>query len=90
LLNSAPAKRLIDYGIVEQIWDNRGIIGATLAMAGLVLWLKEQLDLEPWPELLVLSAAGFVTYCAISLVFRLQSFREAVDIGRVLLVRRGQ
>jgi teichuronic acid exporter len=87
IINARPTRESINYGIVAQIGDLRGIIAATLFMSAGVLVLKSALALPPLPALAVLVAVGGVLYMGFGFALRLRAFREGLDTV-LMLVRR--
>ncbi len=86
VFNARPTQESIGYGLVQQVFDLRGVIAATAFMSAGVLALKSVLLLPPLPMLAVLVAAGGVLYASFGLILRLHAFREGLDTV-MLLVR---
>jgi O-antigen/teichoic acid export membrane protein len=90
IINARPTARSISYGVVEQLWDLRGIAAATAVMLVLVLGLKQLLQLSAIPEIAVLSSVGAAAYCAFGFIFRISHFTDALTTARLLLRRSGK
>ncbi len=87
-INASPVKQLIGYGPLAQLWDLRGLAIPAAAMAGVLLLLKPMLPLSPLASLVLLTAAGGLTYLAVGLLLRSENFAEAREIA-LSVVRRG-
>lgn len=87
IINARPTQESIDYGLVQQLLDLRGVIAATLFMSAGVLALKSVLMLPPLPALAVLVVTGGVLYMGFGFALRLRAFREGLDTV-LMLVRR--
>ena len=84
-INVRPTKTILAYGMFGLLRDSRDSIAVTLAMAAVVVALRQVLDLPRATLLAVLVAAGGISYVAIGLSLRLRNFTEALDIVRSLL-----
>ena len=85
LLNSAPAKRLTDHGLLAQLYDAREAMAATVFMGVVVYGTRAAISLSPWVELPVLVAIGVASYMAFGFGLRLASFSEALETARMLV-----
>lgn len=88
-INVAPIRSSIGYGVGAQLRDVAGVAWATAVMAGVVLVLKHGVALPLGPHLALLVAAGGSAYAVAGLAVPNRSFREALDVVRPLLPRRG-
>ena len=80
-INLYPSKRLVDYGLMEQIKDILPTIIASLIMGGFVYMC----ELLPWNNLIVLSIqiiVGIVVYYILCSLFKLNSLEYAVNYLR--------
>ncbi len=73
LVNVFPNRKLIDYGLKEQLRDVVPNWLLSLAMLVLVR-LVHLLGLSVIPELIVMVLVGVVSYVAMSVIFRVESF----------------
>lgn len=73
IVNVFPNRKLIDYGLKEQLRD---VIPNWLLSAGMLVFVRAAalLDLALIPELIVMVAVGAVSYIALSVLFRVESF----------------
>lgn len=84
-LNAGPARRSLGYGPFRQLWDLRGIFFCSLVMGAVVWTGMVMLTLSPLPKLCVLVLGGAVTYFVVGFSLKLGSFREALDISRLIV-----
>ena len=76
-INLYPSKRLVDYGLIEQVKDIFPTIIASLIMGGFVYMCK----LLPWNSLFVLVAqivVGVVGYYILCKLFKLDSLEYVI------------
>ena len=79
VINMLPNKKLIDYSIVEQIFD---IIPALLASSamGLVVSLIAFISLPTLIQIIIQVVVGLVVYIGISCIFKIEAFKYIVSI----------
>jgi teichuronic acid exporter len=87
LINAAPSKESIGYGPVEQIKDLRGVLLAAAIMTIGVYAIKSQINLSPWPSLLILSTIGAAIYFSVVAMLGLPEFQEALLLARATRAR---
>ena len=85
--NAMPNKKLLDYGIWEQIKDCLPNLVLSGVMFGVVsLW--NLVSLSSVPKLLMQTLTGICTYVGLAKLFRVESFDVALDIAKHYLKRR--
>jgi O-antigen/teichoic acid export membrane protein len=89
-LNAAPSRRALGYGPIAQLWDLRGIGLSAAVMAAGILLARPFLHLPPLQSLLILVPGGAFLYFGCGFALRLHSFREGLNVVRLLLDRRGR
>lgn len=87
-INAGPVKGSVGYGPAAQLWDLRGLLIPSAAMAVVLYVLKPLLPWSPPADLAVLTVAGVASYAAVGFGLRLAAFSEAMAIGLVA-VKRG-
>lgn len=87
LINSAPNKRLLNYGYLEQLKDMLPNLACAAAMA-LGVYSLQFLGLGAAVTLVLQIGAGVVLYLALSVVFHLGSFRYVLDMVREMAARK--
>ncbi len=87
-INVGPVRAGLGYGPAAQLWDLRGLVLPSAAMAGTLLLLRPMLTLSPPVSLALLTAAGAAVYFAAGLALRSANFVEAKAIG-ISILRRG-
>lgn len=80
LINAAPTRRKLDYGAGRQIFDLRGPIALTLAMAGGVFAFRQAVDLPPAAMLIACTAVGGAIYVGGGFALRLAAFRTGLTL----------
>lgn len=86
-LNTGPVRESTGYGVLEQLWDLKGLVLPTAAMTALLLVMKPALHTGPAGSLALLVGAGAVTYLGVGLALRTANFREALSIGLSIVGR---
>lgn len=87
IVNTYPNKKLLGYGIVEQIRDVAPCWLLSGAMIVPVLAVRK-IGLPLIPELAVMVLVGIVAYVALSIVFRVESFTYILDTIKAMLAKR--
>ena len=77
-INLRPSKKLVDYGIIEQIKDVLPTLIAALIM-GLVVYSCELLPLNSFLILAIQIVVGIVVYYILCKLFRLDSFNYVLE-----------
>jgi O-antigen/teichoic acid export membrane protein len=86
--NCRFTKTTVDYGFVRQIADLREVWLATTVMAAVVVFLRGAIQTGDVSELVVVTGAGGLTYFGVGLLLRLNSFREGLDVLKLVLRRK--
>lgn len=87
LINSAPNRRLLNYGYLEQLKDMLPNLACAAAMA-LGVYALQFLGLGAAVTLVLQIGAGVVLYLALSVIFHLGSFRYVLDMVREMAARK--
>lgn len=72
-INTAPNKKMLDYGIVEQLKDMLSTLILTCIM-GVFTYLPTLTMIPDFPLLLIQIVIGVVSYCGMSLIFKPKAF----------------
>lgn len=86
-LNARPLEKLVGFGLRKQIADLAGVCLAAVAMGLGVYALKSYLPLDPWPTLGVLVPAGALIYLVAGFGFKIEAFKDALELVRSLVRR---
>jgi O-antigen/teichoic acid export membrane protein len=84
LINVAPTKRSLGYGLLAQLRDLAGIALSAAAMAGVVATATMFLDLSALAELPLVVTLGAATYFGVGFGLKLRSFTDALELARQL------
>lgn len=76
---SVPVKRLIGYGLIEQLSDVWKIILASVLMAGAVLAVG-LIAAPEWLLLIVQILVGIIVYCLMCMLLKIEAFGQLVNI----------
>ena len=87
VVNAWPNAKLLNYTIKEQFADLLPNFGAAAIMGGLV-WCVQLFELKNWITLAIQIAVGVLSYLAISILFRMESFIYVKDAVKSLLKRK--
>ena len=86
LINTYPNKKLLDYGFLEQMKD----VVPCWVLSGIMMLLVKAvslLGLPMIPELIVMILVGVVSYVALSILFRVESFWYILDTLKPALAK---
>lgn len=86
-INAFPNRKLLNYGVFEQLKDVLPCWAMSAAMMLLVMSVSA-LNLPLIPELAVMILVGVAAYVLMSVLFRVESFNYILDILRALLKKR--
>lgn len=78
-INAIPNKRLLNYGIKEQIIDILPIFAVTLLM-GVLVYMVTLFNLSPFLTLILQIMLGLLSYIVFSQLFRIESYLYMFDI----------
>lgn len=87
VFNISPNKKLIDYGVLEQIKDVLPYLALSGAMFCIV-YLWNLVALGPVPKILIQVVTGVLVYVGLSKLFRMESLNVVIDILKHYLSRR--
>ena len=76
---SVPVKRLIGYGLIEQLRDVWKIILASVLMAGAVLAVG-LIAAPEWLLLIVQILVGIIVYCLMCMLLKIEAFGQLINI----------
>ena len=85
IINVEPVRRSLGYGVLAQLRDIGGIIGATAVMAAVVLLLRSVIILPALPELALVTTVGAASYLLAGLVLPGGHFGEALAMARAMV-----
>lgn len=74
LINAVPNKKLLNYGVGEQLLDILPILGVAMSM-GVIIYPISFLGLSPICTLVLQILVGFITYVVLSQICHLDSFK---------------
>jgi O-antigen/teichoic acid export membrane protein len=83
-LNSHYSGRLINYPVIEQLTDIAPYFLVSILMAALAYLVKFLFQLNDWGLLLIQSGVAIVSYVLLTLLFRLEAFKELRAISSLL------
>ena len=87
LINAWPNRKLLNYGILQQLRDALPAMLLSLAMAA-VIFPVTRTNLPDLVKLLIMVPAGAAVYAAGSVLFKVESFRYIQDVLLSLVHRR--
>ena len=87
LINAWPNRKLLNYGILQQLRDALPAMLLSLAMAA-VIFPVTRTNLPDLVKLLIMVPAGAAVYVAGSVLFKVESFRYIRDVLLSLVHRR--
>ncbi|MBQ8529365.1 MAG: lipopolysaccharide biosynthesis protein [Clostridia bacterium] len=76
---SVPVKKLIGYGLIEQLRDVWKIILASVLMAGAVLAVG-LIAAPEWLLLIVQILVGIIVYCLMCMLLKIEAFGQLINI----------
>lgn len=89
IFNVAPNKKLINYGVLEQIKDVLPYLLLS-ALMFCIVYLWNFVALSPALKLLVQVVTGVVTYAGMAKLFKMESLNVVIEIVKHFLSRRKQ
>ena len=87
LINAWPNRKLLNYGILQQLRDALPAMLLSLAMAAMIFPVTKT-NLPDLVKLLIMVPAGAAVYVAGSVLFKVESFRYIRDVLLSLVHRR--
>ena len=84
-----PNKKLIDYGLMEQLKDSIGPLLTSICM-GVIVYSLNFISLSRSNTLMIQIIVGLVAYLGLSILFKLDSFYYLFDIVKNLFNKRKQ
>lgn len=89
IINLYPCKRLLNYGIIEQLKDITSPVLTSVAMGLSIFWLT-WLDIHPAWTLLLQAVLGITVYVSLHAMFKTSCYVYVKDHFVSELVRRGR
>lgn len=87
IINAYPNKKLIGYGVLEQMKDMLPFAALSLIM-GIIVYFIQFLQLQSGVLLAVQIAAGIAVYFGFTKLFRLPELNYAIEIGKSYIKKK--